>query len=286
MPRNALLTTCKSFIWPHLDYSSIVYDQPNNQNFVNEIEVVHYNAVLSITNTIKGTSRTKLYKELGIESLSFCRWFGYLFTFYEIKTHCAPKYLYKLIPLKNNTYDTRSTHSVGTYFCRTNNFKYSFFPYTIQEWNKLDLQLHNEKSFKKFRNTLFKLGWPTPDLIYRTHCPLDLKLLTRLRLGLSHLKENRFNHSFKNFINPLCTCSLEVESTKHFFLHCHYYSVLCISFLNNLNNISPQFALFPEDVFIKTLLYGNPMFDENDSEKILETSIRYILDSKRFSGNL
>ena len=120
---------------------------------MNEIEVVHYNAVLSITNTIKGTSRTKLYKELGIESLSFCRWFGYLFTFYEIKTHCAPKYLYKLIPLKNNTYDTRSTHSVGIYFCSANAFKYSFFPYAMRGWNKLDLQLRNEKSFKKFRNT-------------------------------------------------------------------------------------------------------------------------------------
>ena len=47
---------------------------------------------------------------------------------------------------------------IGTYFCGTNAFKYSFFPYTIREWNKLNLQLRNEKSFKKFRNTLLKLG--------------------------------------------------------------------------------------------------------------------------------
>ena len=60
--------------------------------------------------------------------------------------------------LINNAYDTRFTHSIGTYFCRTNVFKYSIFPYTIQEWNKLDLQLRNSKSFKKFRNTLIKLG--------------------------------------------------------------------------------------------------------------------------------
>ena len=61
---------------------------------------------------------------------------------------------------------------------------------------------------------------------------------------------------------------------------------LRISFLDDLNNISPQFALFPEDMFVKTLLYGNPMFDENDNQETLETSIRYILDSKRFSGGL
>ena len=107
-----------------------------------------------------------------------------------------PKYLYKLIPLKNNTYDTCSTHSVGTYFCRTNAFKYSFFPYTIWEWNKLDLQLCSEKSFKKFRNTLLKFGRPTPDLIYQINHHLGLKLFTRLKLGLSHLNEHRFKHTY------------------------------------------------------------------------------------------
>ena len=69
-------------------------------------------------------------------------------------------------------------------------------------------------------------------------------------------------------------------------MHCHYYSALRISFLNDLNNISPQFALFPEDVFVKTLLYGNPIFDQNDDQEILETLIRYILDSNRFRGGL
>ena len=182
---------------------------------------IQYNAALAITNAIKGTSRTKLYKELGIESLSFGQWFRRFCTFYKIKTQRAPKYLYKLIPIKNNTYDTRSTHSVGTYFCRRNAFKYSIFSYTIREWNKLDLQLRNEKSFEKFRNTLLKLGRPTPDLRYGIHHPLGLNLLTRLRLGLSHLNEHRFKYNYKSCINPLCTCSLEVESAKHFFLHCH-----------------------------------------------------------------
>ena len=158
---------------------------------------------------------------------------------------------------------------IGTYFCRTNAFKYSFFPCIIREWNKLDLQLRNAKSFKKFRNTLLKLDRPTPDLIYRIHHPLGLKLLTRLSLGLSNLNEHRFTHNCKNCINLLCTCSLEVESTKDFFLHCHDYSALCIFFLNDLKNISPQFALLPEDVFVKTLLYGNPIFDENDNQEIL-----------------
>ena len=54
-----------------------------------------------------------------------------------------------------------------------NAFKYSFFPYTIRKWNKLDLQLCNAESLKKFRNTLLKLGLPTPDFVYPTSSRLE-----------------------------------------------------------------------------------------------------------------
>ena len=71
LPRNTLLTIYKSFVRPHLDYGDIAYDQPNNHSFSNKIKKVQYNPALAITNAIKGTSRTKPYEELGIESLSF-----------------------------------------------------------------------------------------------------------------------------------------------------------------------------------------------------------------------
>ena len=61
------------------------------------------------------------------------------------------------MPLKNNTYHTRSTHSVGPYFSRTNTFKYSFFPYTFRELDKLDLQLRNGKFLKNSEILYLKL---------------------------------------------------------------------------------------------------------------------------------
>ena len=152
-----------------------------------------------------------------------------------------------MIPLKSDTYDTRSTHSVDTYFSRKNTFKYAFFPHIIREWNKHDLQLRNAKHFKKFKHTLLKLARLTRDLIYGIHHSFGLnsfglKLLTRL--GLSHLNERRLKCNFKNGINPPCTSSLEVDSTNHFFLHCYYCSAIRISFFNGLNRISPQFYYF------------------------------------------
>ena len=71
LTKNALLTIYKSFVQPHLDQGDMVYGQPNNQSFLNKIEVVQDNATFAITNAIKGTSRTKLSKELRNESLSF-----------------------------------------------------------------------------------------------------------------------------------------------------------------------------------------------------------------------
>ena len=60
---------------------------------------------------------------------------------------------------------------------------------------------------------------PSPNLVNDIHNPLGVRSLTRLRLGLSNLNQHKFNHNFKNCINPLCTCSLEIESTSHFFFH-------------------------------------------------------------------
>ena len=66
LPRNALLTIYKSFIRPHLDYGDILYDNPNSENFQSKLEKVQYRACLAITGAIKGTSRERLYNELGL----------------------------------------------------------------------------------------------------------------------------------------------------------------------------------------------------------------------------
>ena len=43
-----------------------------------------------------------------------------------------------------------------------------------------------------------------PNSIFGIFSPLGFKLITGLRLGLSHLNEHRFNHNLSNCINPLC----------------------------------------------------------------------------------
>ena len=70
LPRHSLITLYKSLIRPHLDYADIIYDQLNNLNLCNKIETCQYNAALAIPGAIRGSSKERLYQELGFEYLS------------------------------------------------------------------------------------------------------------------------------------------------------------------------------------------------------------------------
>ena len=69
LPRRSVVTIYKSFIRPHIDYGGVIFDQAYNKSFHEKLENVKYNASLAITGAIKGTSKEKLYQELGFESL-------------------------------------------------------------------------------------------------------------------------------------------------------------------------------------------------------------------------
>ena len=81
LSRKNLLTIYKSFVRPNLDYADIIYDKPLNESLKRKIEMVQYNAALIITGAFKGTSRDKIYQELGLESLADRRWTRKLFFF-------------------------------------------------------------------------------------------------------------------------------------------------------------------------------------------------------------
>ena len=84
LPKPALLTIYKCFIRPHLYYGDIIYDQAYNLSFHQKLESIHSNAALDLTEAIRGSSREKLYQELGLESLQLRRWYRKLCCFYKI----------------------------------------------------------------------------------------------------------------------------------------------------------------------------------------------------------
>ena len=91
---------------------------------------------------------------------------------------------------------------------------------------------------------------------------MGVKLITRLRLGLSHLIEHRFHHNFENCLNPLCTCSLEVESTTHFFLYCHHFNTIRIIRNNSLKAIDKDIPKVSDSFLTKVIIYGDSEYSD------------------------
>ena len=78
----------------------------HNETFCSKLESVQFNAALAITGAIHGTSQTKLYVELGLESLKARRWFRRWCYFYKFESYGLPPYLFQLIPQKSHSYNT------------------------------------------------------------------------------------------------------------------------------------------------------------------------------------
>ena len=61
------------------------------------------------------------------------------------------------------------------------------------------------------------MGRPDANSANKMYNPIEIRLLTHLRLGLIHLSEHKFKHSFVDCVNPLCSCGIKPEATLHFF---------------------------------------------------------------------
>ena len=80
---------------------------------------------------------------------------------------------------------------------------------------------------------------------------VGLKFITRLRLGLSCLNKQTLNQNFQNCINPLCSCSLQTESTSHFSLHCHHYTDIPLTLLNSIAEIIDNTCNITDECLVK-----------------------------------
>ena len=123
---------------------------------------------------------------------------------------------------------------------RTKTFKKNLCPYCINEWNNLNIEVRNAKSIKFFEQMIVTDN--KENSVFSVYYPYGVKLLTRLRLQFSHLKEHKFRHGFGDTVSPMCGCNAEIEDTKHFLLHCNFYSIQRFEVFNNINKIDPSFA--------------------------------------------
>ena len=69
----------------------------------------------------------------------------------------------------------------------------------MKEWNKLDSDKRRCQLYKSFAKAPLNFIRPSENKIFNIHDQVGVKLLTRLRLGLSHLCEHKFDIILKTF---------------------------------------------------------------------------------------
>ena len=286
LPRKSLLTIYKSFIGPHFDYGDIIYDQTYNTSFHQRLESLQYNAALAITGAIRGTSKGKLYNELGLESLQNRRWYRKLSFLYKVVANQSPSYLFRMIPKKNMSRPTRRSDNIPLLGTKHNFFRNSYFPSSIKEWNRLDIDIRKSDSISIFEKRILSFIRSLPNKVSNSHNPQGLKLLTRLRLGLSHLRYHKFKHNFLDNINPLCSCGSDIETALHFLLYCPNFMQCRNTLLSEISEVNSELTTRNDLALTETLLFGDNSFSQYDNSRILDATIAFIVASKRFDDPL
>ena len=119
--------------------------------------------------------------------------------FFKITKIQSPKYLLNNILTVRSTCRTRNIDNLPQF-----NFRHWYFPSVVIEWDNLDKCIRNSESLSIFKKSILKFIRLSPNRICNCHGPREIKLLAPLRLGLSHLRDDKFKHNFQYWLNTIC----------------------------------------------------------------------------------
>ena len=279
-----------------MDYGDVSYHIPAKVcefsqniillNLMEKPESVQYSAALAVTGTWRGTSRDKLYTELGWESLSSRRWSRHLTLFYKFLNNLSPEYAVDPIPpLYQSQYHLRDQDVIERLRAKTEKFKSSFYPNCLSEWNRLEPELRLAPSVAVFKKKLFSIIRPPAKSVLGIYDPKGLSYLTQLRVGLSKLNFHKFKHNFRDTINPMCQTSDSIEDTEHCLLLCPSFDAQRRDlFAGIVESIQPfrQFTDLSNGSLTQLLLCGDQDLFNELNRNILELTLRFIHETGRF----
>ena len=125
---------------------------------------------------------------------------------------------------------------------------------------------------------------PSPNSIFDIYNPYGIKLLTRLRLGLSHLNEQKFKHGLNGTINPIFICGGDIESINDFFLRCPEYFEARKTLFDNIQSIDKMLLSQNKSSLTLLVLCREP--NRNVNVFNLNSTIKFISSLGRFNGPL
>ena len=291
LPFFTLKQMYNALVRSHFDYCDVIYHIPPKvhppplgvtlHDHMEMLEKTQYQAALAVTGAWQGTSRVKLYEELGWESLSDRRICRRVLLMHKIVEEKTPKYLHDCLPPNRNVV-LNLPYIFQEIRTRTDRYAGSFFPNTISLWNNFISDFQEFPSFLSMKTHLISLFRPKPKSTFGIHDPVSLRNLFQLRVGLSKLRHHKKRHNFSDTPSDICICKLGAEDTDHFFLSCPFYVSHRLSLRTKVNAILSRNDL---NVCLSSnlCLYGHESLSSNDNREILLASLEFIFNSNRFT---
>ena len=136
--------------------------------------------------------RSKLYEELGWESLSDRRWCRRIPQIHKIVSDKTHSYLKHKVPrLRRLLCRQINSNTFHELKCKSLRYMSSFFPDAITSWNNVSTHFNDIPSISVLKNYILSLVCPNKKSIFGIHDPFELRYLFQLRMVFSSLRYQR-----------------------------------------------------------------------------------------------
>ena len=161
---------------------------------------IQYQAALAITGAWQGSSRSKIYEELGWESLSDRRNCRRVLQICKIMNKNTLSYLKeKLPPNRREMFSGKVRTTFHTIIYKSNRYMNCFFPDAFVSWNCFtEIFEYKEVPEGVLKNDISSLIRLVVKSIFKIHDLVGLRYLFQLMLSLNPLKGHKWWYNFSD----------------------------------------------------------------------------------------
>ena len=286
LSRQTLDILYKLHIRSILDYCLPVFGPSLSKKQIAKLNKIQYRAARIAAQVPKCASASKLYSDLGWETIEDRIKFLSLTLFQKIHTGATRPLTRSCLPPKTvSAADTRSgkTYTKYPFSDKTISatLKDSFFEKTVKQWENLPKDVKQTWDIIEFKELLAKSLKPVKIKLFNYGSKFHNSIHTQLRIGRSQLNE----HLFKIGISQTegCLCGHPKESTEHLLLDCFMYDKerkeLILYLQNTKGVLCNNFNTYTRETLVTTLLNGedHQNYDRYPYNKLLFRAIQGFL---------
>ena len=159
-----------------------------------------FSAALAVTGAWRGTSRQRLYEELGLETFYHRGWYRILCHFFSLNRSKLPEYIFiEILQERQLPYNLKNPSAYEQPRAKTVRYSSTYLHNTLFEWNLLEKEIQHCTSIARLKKEMLLITRLVKNSTFQVFDITDIKFLTRLHLHFSDLNEHRFRHAFDTF---------------------------------------------------------------------------------------